>query len=93
MKVHLKLIWLAQRPLINFVKSKYSHFHQLMKNKENGREGKNVNSGVTTVNVLIYNLPFYCLSRIAHMKCCPSFASAQLLDSSMILVKEEKNKT
>ena len=51
------------------------------------------NSGVTTVNVLLYNLPFYCLSRIAHMKCCPSFASAQLLDSSMILVKEEKTKT
>ena len=60
---------------------------------KNGRVGEKVYRGVATANVLMYNLPFYCLSRIEHKKCCPSFASPQLLDSSMTLVKEEKTKT
>ena len=54
--------------------------------------GKKVYSGAAAAIVLMYNLPFYYLSKTGHKKFCPSSASPQLLNSSITLVKKRKRK-
>lgn len=78
-----QLINFAGRGFFNFI----SFCHQF--DKKRVPVGKKVYSGAAAANVLMYNLPFYYLSKIAHKKFCPSSASPQLLDSSITLVKEE----